>query len=397
MNKKIIGSVLMLLGTCIGAGMLAIPIASAHESFNMNIFLLVISWLIMTIGAFAVLEVNLWHKPGSNLISMAQSTLGAWGKVATWLLYLLLMYSLICAYLAGASDIVQALLGYMHIIVARWLATVIALVLLGSIVIRGVAAVDMTNRGLMSLKLLAFILLVAAIMPHMHVNILGQGNHSFRNNAFLVMFTSFGYATSIPTVREYLNTDRKTMKWIVLAGSTLPLIIFMMWLFAIQGLIPRAGANGLLAISKSGDTNSMLMASISYMLHAHWLGYIAKLFISICAITSFLGVSISLTDFISDGIKKTKKGIDGIIVHTISFLPPLIIVLLAPGIFIKALAYAGIWCIILLIIMPLLMLYSGRHHKALADHHVLPGGRWLLVSSLIIAFIMLLIQFAPSI
>lgn len=393
MNKKIIGSVLMLLGTCIGAGMLAIPVASANETFDMNVLLLVGAWLIMTIGAFAVLEVNLWHKPGSNLVTMAQSTLGAWGKIVTWLVYLLLMYSLICAYLAGASDIVHALFGYMGLDLPRALTTVVALVILSSIVIRGVGTVDMANRSLMSIKLFAFAIVVAAIMPHLQLNLLEQGDHTFRNNAFLVMFTSFGYATSIPTVREYLGADRKTMKWVVLAGSTLPLLVFLIWLFVIQGLIPRTGSNGLVNILQSGNTNSMLMSSIGTLLETAWLGYVAKLFISICAITSFLGVSIGLADFIADGLHKTKKGTDGVIVHTATFLPPLLIVLVSPGIFVQALAYAGIWCIVLLIILPLLMLYSGRHHKALSDHHIVPGGLWLLIGSLVIAFILLLLQF----
>jgi tyrosine-specific transport protein len=393
MNRKIIGSILMLLGTCIGAGMIAIPVASAHENFTMNILLLVAAWFIMTVGAFAILEVNLWHKPGSNLITMAQSTLGGWGKIVTWLLYLLLMYSLICAYLSGASDIVQALLSYIHIDISRWLATVIALVILGSIVIRGIKTVDMTNRSLMSIKLLAYLVVVIAIMPYVHSHLLTQGDLIFHNSAFLVMFTSFGYATSIPTVREYLNTSRRTITWVVLAGSTLPLIVFSLWLFVIQGLIPRSGADGLVAIAQSGNTNSMLMTSVSQLVHSVWLGYAAKLFISICAITSFLGISIGLTDFIADGIKKTKQGWNSVLVHAISFLPPLAIVLLAPHIFIEALTYAGIWCVILLIVMPLLMLYSGRHHKALSDHHILPGGRGLLLFLLVIAMLLLVIQF----
>lgn len=396
MNKKIVGSILMLLGTCIGAGMLAIPVASANESFSINLFLLLGSWLIMTIGAFAVLEVNLWHKPGSNLISMAESTLGAWGKAATWLLYLLLMYSLICAYLSGASDIVRALLSYIHIDISAWIATLIALFILAGIVMRGVATVDMTNRGLMSIKLLAFVVVIAAIMPHVNFSLLEQGDHVFHQNAFLVMFTSFGYATSIPTVRAYLNTNHRTMKWVVFAGSTLPLIVFLLWLFVIQGFIPRIGLNGLIAIAQSGNTNSLLMGNISTLLNTAWLGYIVKLFISICAITSFLGVSIGLSDFIADGLKKSKSGWSGLLVHALCFLPPLLIVLLAPGIFIEALAYAGIWCIILLIILPLMMLYSGRHHKALSDKHILPGGRAVLICSLLIATVMLFLQFMPN-
>jgi len=139
-SKNIIGGMLMILGTCIGAGMLAIPIVSAHESFRLSALLLTVAWLCMTIGAFAVLEVNLWFKPGSNLITMAEGTLGAWGKTVTSLLYLLLMYSLICAYLASASGVLQTFFSAVDFHVPRALATMITLLLLGSIVCRGMGA-----------------------------------------------------------------------------------------------------------------------------------------------------------------------------------------------------------------------------------------------------------------
>lgn len=390
MRRRAIGSVFLLLGTCIGAGMLAIPVASAPGTFDMNVLLLIAAWLIMSIGAFAVLEVNLWHAPGSNLVSMAQSTLGVGGKAVTWVVYLLLMYSLICAYLSGASDIVQALLSYIHIDIPRWLATILALVVLGSIVYRGVGTVDVVTRNLMSVKLIACAIVIAAIIPHVNTFNLMQGHHVWHNSAFMVMATSFGYASIIPTLRQYLNSDRRLLTKVLLAGSLLPLLIYLLWIFAVQGFLQR---EGLFAIAASDNTNSMLMSSISTALNYPWLGYMATLFISICALTSFLGVSIGLTDFMADGLNKNKHGWHGVIVHAASFLPPLVIVLLAPGIFIQALAYAGVCCVILLIVMPLLMIYIGRYHKKLANQHMLPQSRWFLLVVLAIAIALLIAQF----
>ena len=64
----------------------------------------------MTIGALLVLEVNLRLPPGSNMITMAKSTLGLPGQIIAWISYLLLLYSLLSAYIAGGSDIFQAIL-----------------------------------------------------------------------------------------------------------------------------------------------------------------------------------------------------------------------------------------------------------------------------------------------
>ena len=63
MNSKMIGSVLLIVGTAIGAGMLALPIATAQLGFAGSIILLFVSWFVMTGGAFLLLEVNLWMPP----------------------------------------------------------------------------------------------------------------------------------------------------------------------------------------------------------------------------------------------------------------------------------------------------------------------------------------------
>src|SRR3990167_3617578 len=110
MDFKLIGSILLIVGTSIGAGMLALPIATAQLGFMGSLILLFACWFIMTAGAFTILEVNLWLPQNSNLISMARATIGPWGQIIAWVTYLLLLYSLLCAYIAGGSDLFHDLL-----------------------------------------------------------------------------------------------------------------------------------------------------------------------------------------------------------------------------------------------------------------------------------------------
>lgn len=392
-RKRVLGGMLMILGTCVGAGMLAIPIVSAHESFRLSALLLVAAWLCMTIGAFAILEVNLWFKPGSNLVSMAEGTLGAWGKLVTSLLYLLLMYSLICAYLSSASGVLETFLDTLTFNISRTSSTLLTLVVLGAIVYAGMGAVDIANRIFMTLKLIIFALVVVSLAPLLQVEKLFEGDFAIRNSTFIVMVTSFGYATILPTLREYLSSDRKALKGIVLGGSLVPFCIFLTWLCIVQGVLPREGEHGLIQMAASDNSSSRLMLAITHVASVSWMKYVASIFVSVYVLTSFLSVSISLADFIADGLKKKKQGTDNILIHILCFLPPLLIVLFKPGIFITALAYAGIWCIALLVILPLLMLYSGRYRNALSDHHILPGGRWFLLAMIGIATAFLTVQF----
>lgn len=393
MYKKAVGSVLMILGTSVGAGMLALPIVTAHLSFSMSLLLLCSAWLLMTVGALSLLEVNLWLPSSNNMISMADKTIGGWGKVITWIIYLLLLYSLICAYLSGLSDIIQSLAMNIKLDMPRWVATIVGLLLFGLIVYRGIASVDMVNRGLMSIKFIAYLLLVTLVAKYIDIDLAFEGDYAWQNSAFMVMLTSFGYAIIIPSLRVYLHSDVNLLKKVIFIGSLIPLVIYALWIFVIQGIIAKTGENGLIAMLASSQPNSMLMNHINEIVHTTWLSNIAKLFISICAITSFLGVSICLTDFIADGLSISKKGKSAFLVYGMTYVPPLIIVLLFPGAFIKALHYAGVWCLILLIIIPLVMLYNGRYKFTYKGIKLVPFGKIFIVSCIVIALFLVTMNF----
>ena len=352
-----LGCILMLLGTAIGAGMLALPLTTADFNWQTTVMLMIGCWIIMTGGAFALLEATRWFPPGANFITMSEKLVGSWAKIITWIAYLMLFYSLLCAYLSGTSDILQGLLATVNIHVISSVSTLLALVVLGSVVYQGVHAVDLANRTLMSVKLIIYTILALLISPHISLSKLHAGYYAYHTSAFMIMAASFGFGNIIPTLRDYMHNDISKLRKIIILGSLLSMIIYLIWIGLIQGLVSRSD---LMMISHSSQPNSLLMSAVSGILQNHFLECLVKMFISICAVTSFLGVSIGLVDFIADGMQWQKIGWDRIKIYGLSFLPPLIIVLLAPSIFIKALSYSGFCCLFLLVLLPLLMLYRGR-------------------------------------
>ncbi len=388
-DLKIFGGILMILGTSIGAGMLALPISTYSEHYFMTLGLLTGSWFIMTFCALAILEVNLWLPEDSNLVSMANVTFGRSGQLIAWITYLFLLYSLLCAYISGVSDIVHALVLAIHIPISEALSAVLSVIILGSIIYQGIYSVDLVNRGLMTAKLFILLILISSIMPHIQARNLFVGGYDFHTNILMVMMTSFGYAIIIPSLRSYFKSDVKKLRMVIIIGSCIPLIIYALWITVIQGFIPRYGSNGLEAIATSSHTTSLLIATVSSHMRDLWLKQCANLFISICAITSFLGVSICLTDFIADGLKIKKIGKNNLVIYTLAFLPPLLITLFVPGLFIKALSYAGIFCVLLLMLLPLLMLYNGRYIKKIAHGYKIYGGKTTVISSIILTVILL--------
>lgn len=389
MNTKLLGGVLLVVGTSIGGGMLVLPVACAGGGFVSSTMLLIACWLMMMIPALLVLEVNLWLPSNSNIISMAKATLGRFGAIVSWIAYLLLLYTLLSAYISSGTDVMHDLLSLIHVDIPLWLASCLFTLVLGFIVYKGIESVDYVNRGLMSAKLLAYVLLVGFTLPYVKIpNLLG-GQPSLLINSMLVLITSFGFATIVPSLRNYFHDDIAQLHKLIFIGSAAPLICYILWNLAIIGSLPRTGPDSLMPMLDSASSTSDLVNALSSYLHNQWVTDFAHFFVSICVMTSFLAVSLGLTDFLSDGLKTSKKGKGAIIVYGFAFLPPLIIVLFDPGLFIKGLNYAGICCVLLLMLLPVLMAWRGRYILQMAKGYQVWGGKPLLFIMMIISLIVL--------
>ena len=358
-----LGCIFLLLGTCVGAAMIALPVVTAHESYWLTIILVISSWFIMTLGAWALTRVTLSMKPGANMISMCKKTLGKGAKIATWVVYLLLLYSLISAYLASTSDVFRALLSFSKIPLPHFVSTLLVTVILGYIVYSGIGAVDFLNRFLMTIKLVVFALLVGFMAPQADFTLLSKGSFDFTWGSWLVIITSFGFAIIMPSVSQYLNYNKKRIMRVLFIASVIPVLLYLIWIATVQGLLPRFGPGGLVALNHAADTNSALMSGLSASTGYESLKSMSYIFISISSLTAFLGVSICLIDFLADGLKKQKKGKDGLLIFILTYAPPLIIVLFRPQVFTTALAYAGFFCLYILIFLPIAMLLAKRPNQ----------------------------------
>lgn len=368
MDTKILGSILLVVGTTIGAGMLALPIVTAQLGFIGSMALLFACWFVMTSSALLLLEVNLWMPPNSNLVTMARNTLGPFGQLIAWLAFLLLLYSLICAYISGGSGLLQYLASNTSLSMSASESSIMFTLIFGAVVFLGIGATDYVNRGLMFIKFLSLILLVSFLVPYVKLDYLLQANLTAlrTSEAVVVTVTSFGFAVIVPSLRIYLNSDARKLKTVIIIGSLIPLICYIIWDMVIMGVIPMQGVHGLAGVMQASNSTSALVADLSAAVSSDSVTTFTKIFTSICVLTSFLGVSLCLTDFLADGFGMEKIGFNRVILQCCVYLPPLIVVLFYPNAFIHALEYAGIYTVILLIFIPAWMALAGRrkYHDA---------------------------------
>ncbi len=352
MNSRFFGAVFLILGTCIGGSMLALPMATASEGFGHTIIIMLGSWVMMTLGAFALLRVNLKLPENSNLVSMSQATLGKLGAIITWIVTLFLLYTLLSAYISGGEDLLATIFDNFHINSPMWLNAVIFTGMLGLIVFKGINMVDYVNRGLMSTKLLVCFALILLLIPFTAAKHLSF-QHLGTNSSMMTCITAFGYASIVPSVRTYLKSDSRKLHWAIILGGLIPLVCYIAWILAVQATIPTVPT--LTNLYSTSHPLKDMVETLIAQANNPYIHILTNVFTSICVLTSFLGVALSLSDFLADGIKLKKVGKGLSINIGLTLLPPLLIVLLFPAIFLKALNYAGILCVVLLFVMPIVM------------------------------------------
>jgi tyrosine-specific transport protein len=392
-TNKLLGAILLIAGTSIGAAVLALPIATAQFGFLPTTALFILCWLATLFAALIMLEANLWLDPGANLISMAEETLGIVGKYVSWVVYLLLLYALMIAYLSGLNELaILAFKNYLNVTLVNWQASVTIVTIVGIILLIGTRAMDYFNRIFVLGLVISFFALCGTISPLVHMDqIIPSNFHGFWI-ALPITVTAFGYQIIIPSIRSYVGEHPKQLTRAIMLGSTIPLVCYLIWEFLVVGVIPRSGEHSLLHIQESGATIAGLVNTLTYLAHNHLIGILAQLFAFYAIITSFIGVSLSLFDFLSDGFHSNRHGAARVFITLLTFIPPLILVLNFPDLFMRALGYAGALVAVLLIILPCLMVFSGRYIRKEYSIYTTPGGVATLIGLMVFAVAVILIE-----
>ncbi|KZN33360.1 aromatic amino acid transport family protein [Pseudoalteromonas luteoviolacea] len=356
LNNKTLGSMLIVAGTTIGAGMLALPIASAGLGFTTSLILIIATWLLMTYTALLMLEVHQFANQEATLNTLAKQILGTKGQYIANFSMVFLFYALCAAYIAGGgSQLQEKLSNLTGMDIAPQIGSVLLAITVATIVALGTSTVDKLNRVLFTIKIIVLASLFFVLTPYVH------GQHLLNMpieqglilSAIPVIFTSFGFHGSIPSIVKYVGLDIKTLRRVMIAGAALPLTIYVFWQLLSQGIMAQE------ALIQSENLQG-LVSSISNIAHSSKVHTFVTIFADLALATSFLGVSLGLFDFFADAFKQNNTGMDRAKTALITFLPPLGFALFYPQGFIMALGYAAIALVVLAIFLPVAMVWQQR-------------------------------------
>lgn len=390
-HGHVIGGGLLIAGTTIGVGMLALPIVTGPGGFLPSVIVYLICWAFMLCTGLLLLEVCSWMPPDTNLISMANRFLGKPGKIICWIVYLFLFETVMIAHIAGggevASEILTGDLG-------QHVSIFIYALIFSPIIYLGTRAVDRINLVMFSGVLISYLCFI--IISYQHVN-LSQLTHQHWGKIWLaipVLFTAFTYHVIIPTLVSYMKQDYKKVRTAIFLGTTIPLAVYLIWQVLILGIIPIEGPNGLIAAAQKGQN---AVTPLKHFINNKFLLGIGNAFAFFTFTASYIALSLAFLDFLSDGLKVKKVGIRKVLLCLAVFIPPLLISLINPNIFLSALGYAGgISCAILFGIYPPLMVWIGRYQKGFKTRRQLGGGKALLVLMIFLIILELGIEIVPK-
>ncbi len=311
----------------------------------------------MLATAFFFLDVNLAVKGEPNFISMVGKTLGKTGKVFCWIFYLLLLYALLAAYISACIPLFSlAFSSFFSITLPPFVSAFFLPVVFGGFIYLGTKGIDYFNRILMTGLVVSYVLLTGSLPPHMEPARLLHADFSAAVLAAPIILTSFGYHIIIPSLTTYMEHKAKLLRKTILIGSIIPFIIYVLWQVTVMGSVPLPG------LTKAWVDGVTATEPLATFLHSPWIGSIAGFFSFFAVITSFLGISLSLSDFLTDGLKIKKTGKGKCIAIALTFMPPLLFIFSCDNSFYIALDYAGSFVAILLGIFPCLMALRLKNH-----------------------------------
>ena len=389
MNKTV-GSTLLVAGTMIGAGMLAMPLTSAGIGFGFTLVLLLGLWALLTFSALLFVELYQTAESDAGIGTLAEQYFGKTGRIIATAVLIIFLYALIAAYISGGGSLLKDLLPESF---GDKVSVLLFTVIFGSFIVIGTHSVDKINRVLFFVMLAAFAVVLSLMLPEIKFdNLMATPiDNALIISASPVFFTAFGFHGSIPSLNKYLDGNVKALRISILVGSAITLCAYILWQMSTHGLLTQ---NEFLQILKEDATLNGLVKATLAITGSNIIAGAVKLFSTLALVTSFLGVGLGLLECIEDLLKRSFNISAGrISLGLMTFIPPLVFALFYPEGFILALGYAGQMFAFYAVVLPVSLVWKARRTHTDLPYKVW-GGNLTLIIVLVLGAIITSIPFA---
>jgi len=318
-------AVATLVGTIVGAGILAIPYVVAQSGFLLGFIITVVLGLSLLLLNLMIGEVVLRTKQQHQLTGYAEKYLGKSGKRLMMFSMVFGIYGALTAYLIGEGETLKALIGWGQ---PLWYSLIFFL-LAFLVIYQGVKAAGKVD--LILILLLLAIVVFIGIFSYKNIvfgNLTSINWAKFFAPYGVILFALAGM-TSVPQMQEVLGEKKDAMKKAIIIGSIIPIILYLLFAFIVVGII---GLHNFEVLQPNERIATVALSIYSSPI----FGILANCIAVLSMFTSFLTLSIALIEMYE---------YDYILPHAfalvLTFSIPLLVTILKLSTFITVIALTG--------------------------------------------------------
>lgn len=366
--KGIFGSIAILVGTAVGAGIFGIPYAFAHVGVPAGLFYLFFLGGGVILVSLAYGEVVLRTPDKHQFFGYAQIYLGKFGRISSIFILIFSTIGTLIAYIIEVGAFSHALFNNLFGGLPIYYS-LIFFILASAAVYFGLGMVVKLEKFMVFLLLLTVLIICLWGLPALRAdNLVGPLLDLNYILPYGVILFAVGAAGIIPELKDSLNNKRKLFAKVIIIGLGIAVIVYAVFATVVVG------------VSGKNTTDSALIG-LGQILGTKML-YLGTIFGILAMTTSFLSVGLVLRDAYIRDFKLTK-----ILAWLLVFLPPLIIVLLNLVSFITVIGLVGAIFGSFEAIVILLMWIKAKKYGKRKPEYQMKFPSWVLAMLFLIFFV----------
>lgn len=234
MKNKLFTGVSILMGTCIGAGILGMPHLVSKAGFFPSMILIFLLTILMTLINLYIGEITLRTKEKHQLSGYAEKYLGRRGKFFMEFAAIFGIFSAIIAYLFGVGESISFLIyGNTTNFI---LFGILFGVAMSGLIWRGIHGLKKIEKINISLVLLAIVSMIFIFADKINLSNIHYTDYSNFFTPFGVILFSLLCFSAIPELNFAFGKDKKLMKKTIILGMISIALVYFLFNFIVIGI-----------------------------------------------------------------------------------------------------------------------------------------------------------------
>lgn len=388
MILRLLIGILFVASFSVGIEFIGVPVAIGLGGFWPGVFATIAMWLYSLALGLLYVETTLAFPDGSNAMTFSRTLLGPFGRLLTGLSYAYIHYSFLLFYFIVlppmTSVLGEALFG---VAIPLWASSLGTFVFYGGILFLG-TSFTLALNALMFVGLMIIFSTTVSIGGRQVMPLaLSRTDWIFIVFSLPALFNSYYFHSILPTLASYLKRNRTHLKISLWAGTSISLVIFLIWI----GIVIGSSVQDY--ILEAFDSPEAPWKGYLLLLQVPFLGKGIEMTAYLAGATSLFTAGVAFIDIWSDwrGIPLEKrKGWSRLWICSVILLPPLALSFLRGHRLIRFINYTvGYGELIASAILPLWWVWILRKSNRLASPPFLSKENliwWICFISTILMF-----------